>query len=110
MDPVITPPRLRTPSDAEITAAAIALDVIKPGERLRPRDRAKVAKAIQVAEQLPADDEDAPAPSDPIALIAQTHADLIEAGLTDLAADRITAALAPHIWRDNLGAAHARNR
>ncbi len=107
---MITPPRLRTPSDAEINAAAIALDVIKPGERLRPRDRAKVAKTIQIAEQLPDEDdedEDEPAPSDPIALIAQTHADLIKAGLTDLAADRITAAIAPQIWRDNQGAAHA---
>ncbi len=105
---MITPPRLRTPSDAEINAAAIALDVIKPGERLRPRDRAKVAKTIQIAEQLPdEDDEDELAPSDPIALIAQTHADLIKAGLTDLAADRITAAIAPQIWRDNQGAAHA---
>lgn len=76
---MITPPRLRTPSDAEINAAAIALDVIKPGERLRPRDRAKVAKTIQIAEQLPdEDDEDELATSDPIALIAQTHADLIK--------------------------------
>ncbi|MFC1474136.1 hypothetical protein [Rhodococcus qingshengii] len=108
---MITPPRLRTPSDAEINAAAIALDVIKPGERLRPRDRAKVAKTIQIAEQLPddddEDDEDELPPSDPIALIAQTHADLIKAGLTDLTADRITAAIAPQIWRDNQGAAHA---
>ncbi|MDV6275306.1 hypothetical protein R3Q06_17560 [Rhodococcus erythropolis] len=105
---MIAPPRLPTPSDAEINAAAIELGIIKPGERLRPRDRAKVAKTIQVAEQLPdEDDEDEPAPSDPIELIAQTHADLIKAGLTDLAADRITAAIAPHIWRDNQGAAHA---
>ncbi|GAB7515141.1 hypothetical protein [Rhodococcus sp. no. 34] len=105
---MITPPRLRTPSDAEINAAALALDVITPGERLRPRDRAKVAKTIQIAEQLPNEgDEDELPPSDPIALIAQTHADLIKAGLTDLAADRITAAIAPQIWRDNQGAAHA---
>lgn len=105
---MITPPRLRTPNDAEINAAAIELGIIKSGERLRPRDRAKVAKTIQVAEQLPDEvDEDEAAPCDPIALIAQTHADLIKAGLTDLAADRITAAIAPQIWRDNQGAAHA---
>ncbi|MGM5069822.1 hypothetical protein EU244_033910 [Rhodococcus qingshengii] len=99
-----------TPTDAEITAAAIELDVIKPGEKLRPRDRSKVAKTIQIARQMPPeDDEDELPPSDPIVLIAHAHADLIKAGLTDLAADRITAALAPHIWRDNQGAAHARN-
>lgn len=108
---MIPPPRLRTPTDAEITAAAIDLGVIKPGERLRSRDRAKVAKTIQIAEQLPPEnDEDETPSSDPIALIAQTRADLIKAGVPSFAADRITAAIAPQIWRDNPGAAHALTR
>lgn len=100
------PPQLRTPTDGEITAAALNLGVIQPGERLRSRDRARVAKTIQVADQLPPEEDEQPV-SDPIALIAQTHADLLKAGLTSFAADRVVAALAPQIWRDNPGAAHA---
>lgn len=93
------PPRIATPTDEEITAAGIMLGKVAPGQRMRGFDRAKVAKTIQVADQLPPE-EDAQPVSDPIALIAQTHADLLKAGLTPISADRITAAIAPQIWRE----------
>lgn len=99
-------PRVPTPTDEEITAAGIILGKAEPGQRMRGFDRARVAKTIQVADQLPPEEEEQPV-SDPIALIAQTHADLLKAGLTSFAADRVVAALAPQIWRDNPGAAHA---
>ncbi|MDZ7910801.1 MAG: hypothetical protein U5O16_03045 [Rhodococcus sp. (in: high G+C Gram-positive bacteria)] len=100
--------RQRIPSVAERTEVAIELGIIEPGEVLTPRLQKKLAQTIQIAEAEQADEAE-DAASNPIPLIANVHADLIEAGLSNLAADRITAALAPQIWRDNQGAAHALN-
>lgn len=90
---------MRVPIDNEIQAAAIELGVIKPGERLRPMQRAKVAEAIRIAA---ADDEPDPDEVRPhfIETITTTRADLVEAGLPSDAADRIVAAIAPLVWRD----------
>lgn len=99
--------RQRIPSIAERTQVAIELGIIKPGEVLTPRLQKKLAQTIQIAEEEEAEATEAAA-SDPIPLIVKAHADLVEAGLSSIAADRITAALAPQIWRDNPGAAHAR--
>lgn len=99
---------LRTPTDTEITNTAIELGLIKPGGKVPPQLRAKVAKTIQLASQLDAEDESSSTVSTPVALIATTYNDLIEAGIPDHAAARIAAALAPEIWRTESGAAHDR--
>jgi hypothetical protein len=97
---------MRTPSDSEITNTAIELGLINHGKRVPPRLRAKVAKTIQLARELDADSESSSCISTPIALIATTYSDLVEAGIPDHAAARIAAALAPEIWRTESGAAH----
>lgn len=99
--------RQRIPSLAERTEVAIELGIIEPGGVLTPLQQKKLAQTIQIAEAEEADEAEADA-SDPIPLIVKVHADLIEAGLSDIAAARIAAAIAPAIWRDNQGAAHAR--
>ncbi|TSD47981.1 hypothetical protein FFI94_018875 [Rhodococcus sp. KBS0724] len=92
--------RQRIPSIAERTEVAIELGIIKPGEELTPRLQKKLAQTIQIAEGEEAEAVEAAA-SDPVVLIAKVHADLLKAGLTSFAADRIAAAIAPQIWRDN---------
>ncbi|RAL31150.1 hypothetical protein [Rhodococcus sp. AQ5-07] len=99
---------MRTPTDAEITNTAVELGLIESGDSVPPRLRAKVAKTIQLATQLDAEDEPTRPTSDAVTLIATTYSDLLEAGIPDHAAVRIAAALAPEIWRTNVGAAHAR--
>ena len=104
--------RQRVPSIEERTKVAIGLGIIKPGEELTPHLQRKLARVVQLAEAEEAADAIADsleaAVSDPIPLIVKAHADLIEAGLSSSATDLIVAALAPEIWRANLGAAHAR--
>lgn len=92
--------RQRIPSIAERTEVAIELGIIEPGEVLTPRLQKKLAQTIQIAEKDEGEDAEVAA-SDPVVLIAQVHADLLKAGLTSFAADRIAAAIAPQIWRDN---------
>ena len=99
---------MRTPNDAEITNTAIELGLIKHGDKVPPHLRAKVAKTIQMADELNTEEEPFFRDSDPIALIATTYNDLIEAGIPDHAAAGIAAVLAPEIWRTESGAAHDR--
>ena len=99
---------MRIPTDCEIRATAVALGLVRPGENVPPNLRAKVAKTIQMADELNAEEEPFLRDSDPIALIATTYNDLIEAGIPDHAAAHIAAALAPEIWRTESGAAHDR--
>ena len=98
---------MRTPTDSEITSTAIELGLIEPGDSVSPRLRSKIAKTIQLATQLDAEDESTLQTFDAVALIATTYSDFLEAGIPDHAAARIAAALAPEIWRANVGAAHA---
>lgn len=88
---------MRTPTDAEIQAAAAELGIEGP---LRGRQRAKIAKVVQLAWS-DNDDEEPERDTPKFArTLASTHADLIEAGLPSTAADRVVAALAPNLWRE----------
>lgn len=86
----------RIPSDAEIAEAAAELGITGP---IRGRIRAKVVRAMQLAETMPDDEGQDGAPEFADA-IASTHARLTEAGLPTSAADRVVAAIAPAVWRD----------
>jgi hypothetical protein len=96
----------RIPSDREMTLAAEQLGLIQPGETVPPRLRAKVARAIQLADDAREAEhaEDDPA-GDFVSPIASTFADLIKAGLSEDAAARVVAAIAPSVWRTTKGAA-----
>lgn len=98
---------MRTPNQREIEQAAVELGYIKPGEPVPPRLYSKVAKAVQLTADLPPDDEDDDTSSDFVDDIVTTYDALIEGGLSDTAADRVVAAIAPAIWRETRGAAHA---
>ncbi|MGN7133382.1 hypothetical protein ACTHQY_08925 [Rhodococcoides corynebacterioides] len=99
---------MRTPSDAEINDAAVELGLVGRGEPLTPRLRAKVAKTIQLAGRIDAEEQVARETSTGFAAAAAaTYTDLVEAGIPDTAAARVVAAIAPQLWRDNQGAAHA---
>lgn len=100
---------MRTPTDAEISDAAVRLGLIQPGQPVPPRIRVKVAKTLQVAEQMESDEQvKKVASSDFVQPVADTYAALVEAGLPDTAAGQVVAAIAPAIWRTTQGAAHAR--
>ncbi|WP_433703649.1 hypothetical protein [Prescottella equi] len=89
------------PHPDDVTAAGHMLGVPthpERGGRMRTRDRAKTMRAIQVAETL--DDNEDDASPDFAATLASTHTRLTEAGLTTTAADRVVAAIAPAVWRD----------
>lgn len=99
---------VRTPTDSEIRQAAVQLGHTRPGEPVPPRIRAKVAKALQLAVQMDSADEARDASSAGfVSTITDTFAGLIGAGLSDDAAARVVAAIAPDVWRANQGAAHA---
>lgn len=94
----------RVPSDAEITSVAARLGM----PAVTPRDRAKVAKAAQLAPQIDAHEAAAAeSAADFAELISATHAGLLAAGIPDHAADLVVAAIAPDVWRTTQGAAHA---
>lgn len=95
--------RDRIPSDDEIQAAGVELGLIAEGQRVPARLRVKLARIINDAEKETASDQaaaDSKADAQAVAapLIA-LYTDLVEGGLTDLAAGRVLAALAPQIWR-----------
>lgn len=96
------------PSEREINEAACRLGMSLP---LKPSEYAKVAKAIQLAPKFEAEDQAAAkaaaAPADFATSIADAHAHLLAAGLTEHAAALVAAAIAPDVWRTTQGAAHA---
>ncbi|WP_027500807.1 hypothetical protein [Rhodococcus sp. UNC363MFTsu5.1] len=95
----------RVPSDAEIAATAERLGL----PAVTPRDRAKVAKTIQLAPQIDAEDRAAEVSAADFAeSIAAAHTSLRDAGLPEHAAALVAAAIAPDVWRTTQGAAHAR--
>ncbi|WP_094980345.1 hypothetical protein [Rhodococcus pyridinivorans] len=99
---------MRPPTESEIQQAAIQLGHIEPGEPVPARIRAKVAKALQLAVQMDSADDARDALSAGfVSTVSTTYADLTKAGLSDDAAARVVAAIAPHVWRANQGAAHA---
>lgn len=101
----------RVPSEREITEYAKRLDLPLP---LTPKTRARVAKAIQLAPQIEAEDQAAAAveaaPAAFAASIADAHTHLLGAGVPEHAAALVVAAIAPDIWRKTQGAAHAQHR
>jgi hypothetical protein len=101
---------MKTPNQREIEQASVELGFSKPGERVPPRIYSRIAKAIQLTAALPSDDEESTPSTDFVDEIVTTHAALIEGGVSTTAADRVVAAIAPAIWRDTRGAAHARER
>lgn len=101
---------MRTPTEAEISHTAVQLGLIRPGEPVPPRIRAKVAKTLQVAVQMEsAEDAQEATSADFIRTVADTYSGLTGAGLPDEAAARVVAAIAPALWRTDQGAAHAQN-
>ncbi|PTR42029.1 hypothetical protein C8K38_111198 [Rhodococcus sp. OK611] len=96
---------MRVPSDAEINATAERLGM----PAVTPRERAKVAKACQLAPQIDdAERASEVSTADFAASIAAAHTGLLDAGLPEHAAALVAAAIAPDVWRKTQGAAHAR--
>ncbi|NKW39069.1 hypothetical protein GS935_20325 [Rhodococcus hoagii] len=98
----------RVPTEREIAEAAERLGLTPP---LTPTEYKKVARAIQLAPQIEAEEraEEAvkAAPADFAASIADAHTHLLSAGVPEHAAALVVAAIAPDLWRKNQGAAHA---
>lgn len=96
------------PSEREINEAASKLGMSLP---LKPSQYARVAKAIQLAPQIEAEEQAAAAveaaPSTFADEIADAHVHLLGAGVPEHAAALVVAAIAPDIWRKTQGAAHA---
>lgn len=98
----------RVPSGSQIAETAERLGLALP---LTPTQYKKVARAIQLAPRIEADEkaEEAvkAAPADFASAIADAHTHLLGAGVPEHAAALVVAAIAPDLWRTNQGAAHA---
>lgn len=94
---------MRVPSDGQIVEAAVELGVIdSPDSPLPPRLRAKVAKALQVAEESEkraASQKAARVDSAAFAAdCVKVWAALLDAGLPEQVAERVLPAVAGQVW------------
>jgi hypothetical protein len=93
------------PSETQLVDAGVRLGLIAPGDPVPPRLRGKLAKIV--ADALAADAEAAARTDRTAATTApliDTYQALAAAGVDIESCGRITAALAPHIWRSIEGA------